>query len=92
MSESSSLATGRDCLASVVRVSGAGLTATITCPFCGHSKTETMRTDTCQHYYRCDACHAVVSPKAGDCCVYCSYADSACPPKQEAAKTVVRSG
>nr|WP_281243396.1 GDCCVxC domain-containing (seleno)protein [Roseovarius lutimaris] len=26
---------------------------------------------------------AVLRPKPGDCCVYCSYADVACPPVQQ---------
>jgi len=58
-------------------------TATITCPFCGHKKTETMPTNACQHFYKCEQCDKILSPKAGDCCVFCSYADSKCPPKQE---------
>ena len=28
-------------------------------------------------------CGALLKPKPGDCCVYCSYGDVACPPIQE---------
>ena len=56
--------------------------ATITCPRCGHRETETMPTDACQYFYDCEGCGAILYPKAGDCCVYCSYADVKCPPMQ----------
>jgi hypothetical protein len=59
------------------------LQSTITCPECGHSTEETMPTDACQWFYECASCKAVLKPKAGDCCVYCSYGTVACPPIQE---------
>jgi hypothetical protein len=59
--------------------------ARITCPECGFSKVETMPTNSCQHSYRCEACSASLTPRAGDCCVFCSYADEVCPPRQLAA-------
>jgi hypothetical protein len=58
------------------------LVSTITCPECGHAKQETMPTDACQWFYECESCKAVLRPKAGDCCVYCSYATNKCPPMQ----------
>jgi hypothetical protein len=58
--------------------------STITCPVCGFAKTETMPTDACQWFYECTNCHTVLKPKAGDCCVYCSYGTVPCPPIQEA--------
>jgi hypothetical protein len=58
--------------------------STLTCPHCGHQATETMPTDACQYFYDCQGCGAVLKPKPGDCCVYCSYGDVACPPIQEA--------
>ncbi len=54
----------------------------LSCPHCGHTKTETMPTDACQWFYDCESCKVVLKPKAGDCCVYCSYGDP-CPPMQE---------
>jgi len=57
--------------------------STITCPACGHSKKETMPTDACQWFYECEQCHALLKPKPGDCCVFCSYGDVPCPPIQQ---------
>lgn len=59
------------------------LTATITCPTCHAVATETMPTDRCQYLYECRACGAIVKPKPGDCCVYCSYANRPCPIMQQ---------
>jgi uncharacterized Zn finger protein len=57
--------------------------STLTCPACGHRETEVMPTDACQYFHDCKGCGAVLKPKAGDCCVYCSYGDVPCPPIQE---------
>jgi hypothetical protein len=59
------------------------LESTLTCPECGHAKTETMPTDACLWSYECERCHIVLKPKPGDCCVYCSYGTVSCPPSQE---------
>ena len=56
--------------------------STITCPECGHSKRELMPTDACQFFYDCEGCGALLKPKKGDCCVYCSFGDTRCPPIQ----------
>jgi hypothetical protein len=56
--------------------------ATVTCPHCGVSRLETMPTNACQHFYRCEGCGEILSPRKGDCCVFCSYADHHCPPEQ----------
>ena len=58
------------------------LEATLTCPACGHVKTETMPTDACQWFYECEHCHRVLKPKPGDCCVFCSFGTVPCPPIQ----------
>ncbi|MEW6133511.1 MAG: GDCCVxC domain-containing (seleno)protein [Pseudomonadota bacterium] len=57
--------------------------STLTCPACGQSKTETMSTDHCQWFYECTHCQALLRPKPGDCCVFCSYGDAPCPPIQQ---------
>ena len=57
-------------------------TAKITCPECGFVGDAEMPTDACQFFYKCGNCKTVLRPNAGDCCVFCSYADVACPPKQ----------
>jgi hypothetical protein len=58
------------------------LAATITCPECGLAKAETMPADACQVFYVCSSCKVLLRPLPGDCCVFCSYADQVCPPKQ----------
>ena len=55
------------------------LTSAITCPECGHVETETMPTDACQWFYDCKGCATVLKPKAGDCCVFCSYGSVGLP-------------
>jgi hypothetical protein len=56
--------------------------ATITCPHCGDRRTETMPVDSCVWFRDCPACGMLLRPRPGDCCVYCSYADRPCPPRQ----------
>jgi hypothetical protein len=63
------------------------LRSTITCPQCGRLATETMPTNACQFFYRCGHCEAMLRPLQGDCCVFCSFADTPCPPIQEAGGT-----
>ncbi|WP_276667984.1 MULTISPECIES: GDCCVxC domain-containing (seleno)protein [Thalassolituus] len=58
------------------------LQSELTCPECGHKKTESMPTDACQWFYECEQCHVLLKPKLGDCCVYCSYGSVPCPPIQ----------
>lgn len=58
------------------------LVSRITCPECGHSSDEAMPTDACQWFYDCSGCGALLKPKPGDCCVFCSYGTVACPPIQ----------
>jgi hypothetical protein len=58
--------------------------STITCPACTYKSAERMPTDACQIAYDCKSCGARLNPKAGDCCVFCSYGDMPCPPIQQA--------
>ncbi|WP_210542734.1 GDCCVxC domain-containing (seleno)protein [Rhodoferax sp. PAMC 29310] len=58
------------------------LLSTLRCPECGFTKTETMPSDACQWFYKCDQCHTVLKPLPGDCCVFCSYGTHPCPPIQ----------
>jgi hypothetical protein len=58
------------------------LESIVTCPQCGHGHVETMPTDACLFFYDCKGCGAVVRPKQGDCCVFCSYGSVKCPPVQ----------
>ena len=58
--------------------------AVLTCPVCGHKQKVIMPTEGHQHYYKCTnpECAADLAPKEGDDCVFCSYADKVCPPRQ----------
>ena len=58
------------------------LESTISCPKCGHQKTESMPTNACQYFYECESCKALLKPIQGDCCVFCSYGTVKCPPIQ----------
>jgi uncharacterized C2H2 Zn-finger protein len=49
------------------------LETTLTCPACQAASRATMPTDACQFFYRCPSCGQIIRPKAGDCCVFCSY-------------------
>lgn len=60
------------------------LQLTLTCPTCRARTTETMPTDACEYLYDCPACRVLLKPKPGDCCVFCSYRDVPCPPRQNA--------
>ncbi len=59
------------------------LESTLTCPQCGYPSLETMPTDACQWFYECQRCHVVLKPRSGDCCVFCSYGSTPCPPVQQ---------
>ena len=59
------------------------LQSTLTCPHCGHQATETMPINACQFFYECAGCGELLRPKAGDCCVFCSYGSVPCPPIQQ---------
>ena len=56
--------------------------ATIVCPECGHAERQTMPTDACRYFYVCIGYGVKLSPLPGEGCVFCSYADHRCPPKQ----------
>lgn len=55
----------------------------ITCPKCHHQQEEKLPTEVCLIKYECKKCHAVLYPKDGDCCVFCTYGDKKCPSKQD---------
>lgn len=42
-----------------------------------------MPTDSCVYFYQCAGCHALLRPKPGDCCVFCSFGSVKCPPVQQ---------
>lgn len=60
------------------------LDSVLACPSCGHAARETMPESSCLFFYTCLGCGALLRPKAGDYCVFCSYGDVPCPPVQRA--------
>jgi hypothetical protein len=63
-------------------MSAVTLNCVLTCPLCGLDKDEMMPTDACQFFYECEGCKVLLRPRAGDCCVFCSYGSVKCPPVQ----------
>ena len=53
----------------------ADLRVEVTCPACGHVSVTAMPTDRCVVSYDCPGCLALLKPKLGSCCVFCSYGD-----------------
>ncbi|MEW6036944.1 MAG: GDCCVxC domain-containing (seleno)protein [Pseudomonadota bacterium] len=58
------------------------LESLLTCPVCGFARWEIMPADACLYFYECSGCGTLLRPKAGDCCVFCSYGSMKCPPVQ----------
>ena len=48
-------------------------TSLLRCPHFGHAERLTMPDDACVFFHVCGRCGVVLRPKAGDCCVFCSY-------------------
>lgn len=63
-------------------MSATRLTGTLTCPSCRNREVRDMPEDACVYFYRCPACGVTSKPRAGDCCIFCSYGDTPCPPMQ----------
>jgi hypothetical protein len=57
-------------------------TAKLECPHCDFIQEVSMPMDACQFFYTCISCQKRLKPNPGDCCVFCSYANIPCPPKQ----------
>jgi hypothetical protein len=55
----------------------------LTCPECGFMQNLEMPADACLFFHQCGNCTTLLKPKAGDCCVFCSYGDVPCPPIQQ---------
>jgi hypothetical protein len=54
----------------------------IRCTGCEYEREVEMPTAYCQIVYECPRCRALLSPNAGDCCVFCSYGSVPCPSMQ----------
>lgn len=58
------------------------LVSTLTCPACDAQHAETMEVNACRYLYVCPTCNESLRPLPGDCCVFCSYGNRPCPPRQ----------
>ena len=47
-----------------------------------------MPSDACVFFWDCAGGGARLKPKAGDCCVFCSYGSAPCPPRQVSALAI----
>jgi len=54
----------------------------VRCPVCGHRERFSMPENACVVVLDCPACGERLRPKPGDCCVFCSYGSTPCPPTQ----------
>ena len=57
--------------------------AVITCPYCKVSKEELMPARYRVDSYLCTACGKMLTPESGECCVFCAFSNTICPPQQE---------
>jgi hypothetical protein len=65
-----------------MKLATAILKSMLTCPQCGHATEEEMPVDSRRFFHECIQCHTLMRPRAGDCCVFCSYGSIKCPPVQ----------
>jgi hypothetical protein len=56
--------------------------AFITCPVCQFRQELIMPVDACLIFHRCDNCRIPLRPLVGDCCLFCSYGETLCIPRQ----------
>ncbi len=54
----------------------------INCLECGMRTEEPMPATSCQVFHQCRHCGAIMQPRSGDCCVFCSHGSVPCPPVQ----------
>lgn len=74
-----------DIIRDIIRLEAQGVDreSVITCPECGANTRAEMPLDACQFFYECPVCTSLLRPKAGDCCVFCSYGSVPCPPRTD---------
>lgn len=63
-------------------MSTAQLWSAVRCPACAYVEPLAMSMNACLVFHACAGCGAIVRPRAGDCCVFCSDGSVACPPVQ----------
>jgi hypothetical protein len=52
------------------------------CPECGKRGKEQMPGNASVYFHHCFRCNHIITPKPGDCCVFCSYGKTPCPWQQ----------
>ncbi|MBM4168536.1 MAG: hypothetical protein FJ215_05200 [Ignavibacteria bacterium] len=57
-------------------------TSVLTCPYCGFAEAAAMEIDSCLYFHECPRCKAILRPKKGECCVFCSFGSVKCPSRQ----------
>lgn len=62
------------------------------CPDCHHQRWIEMPKDRCVLSFDCEGCANILRPKAGDCCVFCSFGTIACPPIQQQRESKFQKG
>jgi hypothetical protein len=58
--------------------------STLRCPSCGTETPAEMPPAACLYFFDCPACGALLNPRPGDCCVFCSYGPAPCPSAKRA--------
>lgn len=59
----------------------------LTCPVCSFAEELDIPLDYCLFFHVCTNCGVRIRPLSGDCCVFCSYGNYHCIPKQREALT-----
>lgn len=67
-------------------MTGPSVPVSITCPACGVVTPGEMPGDSCLYFWDCPTCRAVVKPRAGHCCVFCSYGSVRCATSRDAGR------
>ena len=53
------------------------------CPYCDQEQIADMGFDSCLYFWKCKDCEKIIKPLEGDCCVFCSYGETKCLPKNQ---------
>ena len=55
----------------------------LACPNCSFREELEIPADYCLFFHTCANCETRLRSASGDCCVFCSYEDTLCIPKQQ---------
>lgn len=54
----------------------------VKCPHCNFEEFLDMSFDNCIISHKCNSCGKIMTPREGECCIFCSYGSEKCPTKQ----------